>query len=78
MHFNIYIDDQMGSQLNKLAKNSGKTRNALIREAIEEWILHQTKPEWPEEILSFKGIKNIPAFESYRKNLKKPKDDPFL
>lgn len=77
MNFNIYIDDKVGIKLNKLAKTSGKTRNALIREAIEEWVNHQINPQWSEKILSFKGLKDMPSFESYRSELNEPKDDPF-
>lgn len=77
MHFNIYVDDNVGIKLNKLAKTSGKTRNALIREAIEEWINNQVNPQWPDQILSFNGIENFPSFESYRKDVNEPKEDPF-
>ena len=78
MHFNIYIDDAIGSQLSKLAKSEKKTRNALIREAIKEWVMHHSeKPKWPPDILAFNGIKSFPAFESQRKNLKPPKEDPL-
>lgn len=77
MNFNIYVDDKIGMKLNKLAKSSGKTRNALIREAIEEWINQQTNPRWPNAILSFSGIKDFPSFESHRKNLNEPTEDPF-
>lgn len=77
MHFNIYIDDKTGTQLNKLAKTLGETRNALIRKAIEEWVTQHLTPQWPEKILSFKGIKDFPPFENSRKKLKNPKDDPL-
>lgn len=78
MHFNIYIDDNIGLQLAKLAKTEKKTRNALIREAIKEWVeQHSEKPKWPAEVLAFKGIKSFPAFESHRKNVKPPEEDPF-
>lgn len=77
MHFNIYVDDQVGAQLNKLAKKSGKTRNSLIREAIEEWITQQINPKWSDIVLDFNGLKDFPAFETYRKDLNEPKEDPF-
>ena len=77
MHFNIYIDDQIGAQLNTAAQKSGKTRNALIREAITAWLNKSEKPKWPEEILAFNGVKDTIIFESYRKKIKSPKEDPF-
>ena len=78
MHFNIYIDDALGSQLAKLAKTEKKTRNALIREAIKEWVeQHSEKPKWPAQVLAFNGIESFPEFESHREKLAPPKDDPF-
>lgn len=77
MHFNIYIDNQIGAQLTQIAKRSDKSRNAIIREAINEWVQHHLKPEWPEEILNFKGVKDFPPLESYRNHLIPPKDDPL-
>lgn len=77
MHFNIYVDNQIGAQLTQIAKTSAKSRNAIIREAITEWVEHHTKPVWPDEILNFKGIKDFPALESYRTQLSPPKDDPL-
>ena len=34
MNFNIYLDDETGRQLNRLAKRAGESRNALVREAV--------------------------------------------
>lgn len=77
MHFNVYIDDQMGMELNQLVKETGKTRNALIREVLSEWLQHHVKQKWPQEILEFEGVKDGIEFESYRKQLQLPKDDPL-
>lgn len=77
MHFNVYIDDQIGIELNKVTKKSGKKRNAIIREALAEWLQHHVKKEWPTEILTFTGIKDTIEFESYRKLLDVPKEDPL-
>ncbi|CAN5224324.1 ribbon-helix-helix domain-containing protein [soil metagenome] len=77
MHFNIYIDDETGLQLNHLVKNSHRSRNALIREAIEQWLQQKLKPQWPNEVLQFKGVKDYPPFESHRDQLLPPKNDPL-
>lgn len=77
MHFNVYIDDKMGSDLKQVLKKRGGTRNAVIREAIEEWIIHHAKSEWPLEVSSFTGISDSPPFEQYRKELKPPKETPW-
>lgn len=77
MHFNVYIDDKTGQQLNHFAEQIGETRNALIRQAINEWLARQGKPEWPEIVMSFKGMANIPLFEASRDKLTPPSEDPF-
>ena len=38
MNFNIYLDDETGQQLNKVAKKVGESRNALVRQAVSEWL----------------------------------------
>lgn len=77
MHFNIYLDDQTGQQLNTAAAQQGESRNALIRQAVSEWLARQGKPQWPEEILAFEGMADMPPFEASRDNLKLPAADPL-
>jgi hypothetical protein len=74
--FSVYLDDELVEQFNRIAKESGKTRNALIREALKEWIDRQRHSQWPAEILNFKGVKGMPRFEEERKLLKSPRE-PF-
>lgn len=73
MHFNVYIDNATGNRLTRALKQKRKTRNAIIREAVSEWLLRQ-ESEWPNEILSFMGIKNAPLFEQYRAQLLPPEE----
>ncbi|PZP53843.1 MAG: hypothetical protein DI596_13130 [Azospira oryzae] len=77
MHFNIYLDDATGQQLNALAKQVGESRNALIRKAISEWLAHQAQPQWPEAVLNFQGMADMPPFEASRDRLKPPVEDPL-
>jgi len=77
MHFNIYIDEQIGRELNEAAQFSGKSRNALIREAIAQW-LHKSKSKWPQEVLSFRGVANPIKLEECREKDKSPKKDPLV
>ena len=77
MHFNLYIDDQTGAELNNMAQQSGESRNAIIRHAIEAWITRHSQPQWPESLLKFEGISDLDAFESHRKDLLPPREDPF-
>ncbi|WP_194266256.1 CopG family transcriptional regulator [Dechloromonas sp. H13] len=77
MNFNIYLDDETGQQLAVAAKESGENRNALIRQAVAEWLARHGKPQWPETVLNFQGIADMPAFESSRDQLPPPSSDPL-
>lgn len=77
MNFNIYLDDETGQQLNKVAKKSGESRNALVRQAVSEWLKRRGKPQWPAEVLAFEGMADVPPFEASRDRLKPPATDPL-
>lgn len=77
MHFNIYLDDTTGQQLNAMAQQTGQSRNALIRKAIGEWLAQQSQPQWPEAVMNFKGMADVPPFEASRHRLKPPAEDPL-
>ncbi len=79
MNINIYVENNLGQQLQEFAKTLHKSRNAIIREALQEWVAHHKALEWPPCILNFNGLKEskTPRFESTRRELTEPKDDPF-
>ena len=77
MNFNIYLDDETGLQLTQLAKRVGESRNALVRQAVSDWLNKHDKPRWPDEVLAFKGMANMPVFEACRDRLKQPIADPL-
>ena len=77
MNINIYIENDLGQQLQEMSATLGRTRNALIREAISEWLEGHKTHEWPSCIQNFKGMEDAPRFESYRSELKKQKGDLF-
>lgn len=77
MNVNVYLEDALARQVMQYAKVLKKPRNMIIREAVKEWVIHHETKQWPKSILEFKGIKNIPAFESTRSELLPPKEDPF-
>lgn len=77
MNINIYLEDALANSLNVCAKRFHKPRNALIREAVKEWILHHEVTDWPKSIVNFSGIPGATAFESHRKDLLPPDEDPF-
>lgn len=77
MNINVYFEDSIGKNLNQYAKKLGKTRNAIVREAVKEWIDHHQSTKWPNSILKFSGVKDFPSFESHRTDLTPPKEDPL-
>lgn len=77
MHFNIYLDDQTGLQLNAAAEQQGESRNALIRRAVGEWLARRGQPQWPAEVLAFNGLAEMPPFEDGRELLAAPAADPL-
>jgi len=38
MNFNLYLEDELSQQLQALSHSTGKSQNALIREAIQKLI----------------------------------------
>ena len=77
MNFNIYLDDETGQQLSRAAEQAGETRNAMIRQAVSEWLSRHTQPKWPDAVLDFKGMADMPIFEASRDRLKPPAADPL-
>ena len=77
MNFNIYFDDETGEQLNQVAKQSGATRNSLVRQAVSDWLSRHGKPQWPEAVMSFNGLADIQPFEANRDKLIPPSSDPL-
>jgi hypothetical protein len=49
----------------------------LIRKAVSEWLARNGQPQWPDEVLSFNGMAEMPPFESSRDQLKLPAADPL-
>jgi metal-responsive CopG/Arc/MetJ family transcriptional regulator len=38
MNFNVYFEDELGAKLEAISRKSGQSRNALIREAVREFL----------------------------------------
>ncbi|MCX7122234.1 MAG: hypothetical protein NTV32_00885 [Gammaproteobacteria bacterium] len=76
MHFNIYVNRQLGQQLSEYAGHQGITRNKLIHEVLERYV-QETRSIWPSVILQFKGVPDFPAFELSRPELLPSREDPL-
>jgi len=77
MHFNVYFDDVTGQRLTAVAQQAGESRNALIRKAVSEWLVRHAQPQWPDAVMDFQGMADMPPFEAGRDQLKPPVEDPL-
>ena len=77
VNFNVYLDDVIARRLERLAKRTGKPRNAIIRRAVATW-LERAQVGWPTVVLEWTGDSSMPPFEQSRRELQEPADDPFL
>ena len=77
MNINIYLEDTLANSLNDYVKKLHKSRNAIIREAVNDWIKNHERRKWPASIITFKGVANLTPFESFRQELLPPDEDPL-
>ncbi len=78
MNFNIYLDNALGAALKRLAKRRKVTRNALIREAVEDLVNKEThSSDWSEAVMQWQGDPNFEAFETHRARLAPAAEDPL-
>jgi predicted transcriptional regulator len=78
MNFNIYLDNVLGAALKRLARRRKMTRNALIREAVQELVNKETRSqEWSAEVMEWQGDTEFAPFESHRAQLVEPTEDPL-
>src|SRR5512135_3139516 len=77
MHFNIYLDDETGEQLNHAARQAGESRNAVIRRAVGEWLERHGMSQWPDDVLHFNRMTDLSPLEASRDKLESPAADPL-
>lgn len=78
MNFNLYLEDELAQKLQALSRSTGKSRNALIREAVQLLMTQQEQSQWSSTILEFQGLSDGIAFESYREELLPPREDEVI
>ena len=76
MTFSVYLEEKLAARLDRTARQSGKSRNAIVREALGEWLNKGRSDEWPRAVREFRGVRSAPRFEENRKELRPPRD-PF-
>lgn len=77
MHVNIHFDDQTAQQLSSAAEKRGESVDALILDVASDWLTRKDLPQWPEEILVFRGMSDIPLFEASRDKFIPSTTDPL-
>jgi predicted transcriptional regulator len=78
MNFNLYLEEELSQQLQALSRSTGKSQNALIREAIQLLITTKEQSQWSSTILNFQGISDAIVFEAYREELSPPREDEVI
>ena len=78
MNLTVYIDAACGKDLAKYSKLEKKSRNAIVREAIHDWLKRrESASQWPETVTAFQGVPDMEPFEKHRKALLPPKLNRF-
>jgi hypothetical protein len=76
MNFNINLKKSLAEQILLIAKKLHLSRNAIVSEALEEWIKKHHSFSPPE--IDLESIQDLPDFKNIRKeSLKKPPKDPI-
>lgn len=76
MNFSIHLNDTLARRLQQIAQETGRSRNALVREAVESWLASREQRRWPQEVLDFEGVPDAVPFEQSRVDLLPP-HEPF-
>ena len=66
MNFSIHLDDRLAAALKREAARSKRPRNALVTEAIRQWLDKQRRSTWPDELRDFEAFTDLEPFESHR------------
>ena len=80
MNFNIYLNENLVKELKAIVASTKKRRNAIIQEAVREFVTRYHKKQWSKYVQNFSGIKELQrreGFEKTRDELKIPQNDIF-
>ena len=70
MNFSIHIDEATARRLRKEAARRRQTRNAVITQAVKQWLERAQHTEWPADLLQFEGVPQLEPSESLRSKKK--------
>ncbi|MFO1428613.1 MAG: ribbon-helix-helix protein, CopG family [Candidatus Competibacteraceae bacterium] len=63
------LSDTLARRLQQISQETGRSRNALVREAVESWLASREQRRWPQEVLDFQGVPDAVPFEQSRADL---------
>jgi predicted transcriptional regulator len=69
MKFSLRLPNKLAARLDRAAKQTSKSRNALITEALAQRLAERLPDEWPRAVREFRGTRGAPRFEKYREDL---------
>ena len=73
--FSVHMDPETVRQIESLAENMGKTRNALVNIAVKEFVRGRAESVWPESVAHWLAdgkpiyIRDFAGFEASRVEL---------
>ncbi len=78
MNFSIHLEDELAEALNVLAKREARSRNALIREAVADFVARKKPGQWPTAVKQLAGVApQLEPFENRRRELHDATEDPL-
>lgn len=77
MSFHVYVEPELERKIDALCKLTGRKRNAIVREALREYLNRQISNTWPDEVFDFKPNNKLIRFESLRSEFPPEREDIF-
>ncbi|MGH9548333.1 MAG: hypothetical protein ACRD3W_03120 [Terriglobales bacterium] len=77
MSFHVYIEPELQQKLELFCQRTGRKRNAVMREALRNFLEQSTQITWPEAVFSFKPYPELDSFESMRSDFPPERKDIF-
>ncbi|MGD1950437.1 MAG: hypothetical protein ACFB14_12430 [Leptolyngbyaceae cyanobacterium] len=74
MQITINLPPDLEKDLIRQAEQSNIPLPTLILQVLRQIAQKPSIPKWPDTILSYQGIPDFPAFESYREELLPPSE----
>lgn len=77
MSFHVYVEPDLERKIEDLCKKTGRKRNAIVREALKEFVEKHSSESWPESVFDFKPSSKLTRFESLRADFLAEREEVF-